>query len=1421
MDIDELPKLARKRQIRDTIEGEPARIIEESPAKRVPSACASASSSDTAIGTIRNTQTQVSGVTNTGGSARQHNLTIGQRISPRYSVRDPGPFVVYVYPINRDNAIHPTLISRLIVKSGIPDILEIKKIGRGKVLIEVKSASAANRLVENQAFPQNDLKAFIPAYKVLRTGIIQDVPQQIDIDNIKEDIESSRARIIDIQRLNRRVVRDNKVEYLPSRTLRVKFAGQLLPQEIFIFKVRHAVRPYIPLPRMCHSCYRIGHVSKTCKSSPRCLFCGEGKHNTTGNTDSGYTCHMKDESPKCINCQGSHWTESILVIHIKHMQGYWDLVRIPTLINNSSNISRDHVLPHFSKQRPARSTVSAGPGYDAGAHQQVLHEINGKIPYSSGNGVAFQKDSLPQRPRLGADYDIMALLENLGNLFRSGKAEKDKPRSLYDEAFECAYDSDCTSSTSVLDLALASPQLALSCDTFIESDSLGSDHLPVVTTVGAGLALQRKFYYKLPLKDEELKKAIFDKLFSSVCDSSSLTEGNVLGCYEDFTKNLIECVREFFPENKRLPRSSVGVEKLKPPPWWNNLCTEAVGLRREAIGRLIRTPSEESLQGFRRARRECLKILSQQRRKGWQTFVGGFNSKTPTSQIWALIKSFKRKASSTKSPSAQCELIKASSDAISKLCPPFAYFDRSTTLSDMKADDSRNPEVCKWLDDPITFDELSSAILTVRKKSAPGLDQISYELLDLLPAQHLDYLLSLFNEIFSQGVFPDSWTSSLVVLIPKADGKSVRPISLMSCVCKLMERVLYRRLVWFVESRPILPQSQAGFRPFRSCDDNLAVLTTAIRSGFLEKSVTIAVFLDVAGAFDSVDPFLLLGDLADVGVPALFRKFIENLISCRDLSFVVDGEIQGPFRAFKGTPQGSTLSPLLFDIYLKDINQHLHPGSHLLQYADDVVLYSSHRDPAVAMESIQNSLNNIYNYLKFRNLEVSPHKSKWIAFSRKRDLKISLDISMDGKVIPRVPSHRFLGVILDQNLKGKEHLEYLIEKGRKISNIISTLSGIVWGSHPGLLLTIYRSTFRSAVEYGCQFFVWKSSSAEFVKLQRLQYKIIRKAMGYRISTPINVMLAEAKEHSFSIRLNLTASKFIYKAMASKCSPVYRSLEEMEIIATRRKCKIEAIKNSRLFKYFVTTRGEKRTVYRTTFPPAFWYSYEVFSLKLGYVDVMQGSDKNDKLLTKADFYHKSFQLRQNATSFYTDGSKSDEGYTGAAVVSPSMNGDIRHKLPASTSIFSAELWAIYQAVLAILDLDISKCVIFSDSKSTLEALCNTRKIHRNYIIYYIKQALFEATKQGKVVTFFWIPAHVGIPGNEAADSAAKDAAVKGFKPPFRVPYEDMRESLEALDAEAIREITSKESKSLEASDTKHFRKEKKESLEALDAKQFGK
>ncbi|KYQ58108.1 hypothetical protein ALC60_02915 [Trachymyrmex zeteki] len=254
-----------------------------------------------------------------------------------------------------------------------------------------------------------------------------------------------------------------------------------------------------------------------------------------------------------------------------------------------------------------------------------------------------------------------------------------------------------------------------------------------------------------------------------------------------------------------------------------------------------------------------------------------------------------------------------------------------------------------------------------------------------------------------------------------------------------------------------------------------------------------------------------------------------------------------------------------------------------------------------------------------------------------------------------------------------QHLKYLISKGRKIAIIMAVLSSVTWGSHPGLLLTIYRAVFRSAVEYGCQFFVWSPANADFVKLQRLQYRVIRKAMGYRISTPINVMLAEAKEHNFSNRLDYAASRFIYKAMANKFSMVYSSLEEMEIAAVQRNRKAEAIKTFRLFKHYVLSRHEESIVHRSTYPPAFWHTYEVSSLGIAYIQDMQGCDKKDNLsLIKADFYHRSFSYRQGAVSFYTDGSRNLEGAVGAAVYSPDMEGTVEHRLPPETSIFSAEL-----------------------------------------------------------------------------------------------------------------------------------------------------
>lgn len=371
--------------------------------------------------------------------------------------------------------------------------------------------------------------------------------------------------------------------------------------------------------------------------------------------------------------------------------------------------------------------------------------------------------------------------------------------------------SSSITSTSTLDLALASPHLAPLCETKVESDTFGSDHFPVITTIGIQASLRSKFQYKLPLS-KKLCQALHHELLSSVGNLPQQVSYDIISYYNRFTKNLLDAARSFLLKGKRLPHTSTKIKKLELAPWWNESCSEAVHSKKKVIRKFISMPTEKNHLNLRKARKDCSEKLSKQKRKGWHNLVNSFNNKTPTSQIWTLIKCFKRKASQHCCSSQ--DAMQTSMEAISKLCPPSSYYDCSKSLTDMKAEDNQSSNTCTWLDDSLILKKFRSVLVSSRKNSAPGLDQISYEMLEQLPVEYETCLLFIFNEIFSQGIFPNSWKTSLVIFIRKPGSKAVRPISLMSWICKL-ERILYQRLSWFVESRPILPQAQAGFRLFR------------------------------------------------------------------------------------------------------------------------------------------------------------------------------------------------------------------------------------------------------------------------------------------------------------------------------------------------------------------------------------------------------------------------------------------------------------------------------------------------------------------------------------------------------------------------------------------------------------------------------
>jgi len=209
---------------------------------------------------------------------------------------------VHVHSVENDpiKLLHPLLISRTLSRIAYSDIKEIRKIGKGKVLAEMTTAKAANDLTNNPKLEQEGLKVFVPTYRTIRTGIVKDIPQLMDDADLLKFFDAP-CKVVEVRRLNRRIRINGKVKYVPSRTVCLKFAGQLLPKNISSFET---IMRFIPLSPKFRLVFLVLGLATSCKGKSRCLFCGSDAH------DSNVLCVNKNNAPCCINCQGDHFATS-------------------------------------------------------------------------------------------------------------------------------------------------------------------------------------------------------------------------------------------------------------------------------------------------------------------------------------------------------------------------------------------------------------------------------------------------------------------------------------------------------------------------------------------------------------------------------------------------------------------------------------------------------------------------------------------------------------------------------------------------------------------------------------------------------------------------------------------------------------------------------------------------------------------------------------------------------------------------------------------------------------------------------------------------------------------------------------------------------------------------------------------------------
>jgi len=198
---------------------------------------------------------------------------------------------------------------------------------------------------------------------------------------------------------------------------------------------------------------------------------------------------------------------------------------------------------------------------------------------------------------------------------------------------------------SIIDLVLASENAALLCCSYTILDTMGSDHFPVCTTIDDNFYVKNVFLYKLRINNNDL-----DSLYHSLCNSIdnlknliSDTNDNPPLAYTYLESHIKNHLYSFFPPGSRYPRSRSSRQKPLSPPWWNEKCQSAISERKESVRRYLAHPSPANYLAYKRSKSQCSKILKKQKKLGWKKYCTLFDHKTPTSEIWHLIKNFTKR----------------------------------------------------------------------------------------------------------------------------------------------------------------------------------------------------------------------------------------------------------------------------------------------------------------------------------------------------------------------------------------------------------------------------------------------------------------------------------------------------------------------------------------------------------------------------------------------------------------------------------------------------------------------------------------------------------------------------------------------------------------------------------------------------------
>ena len=299
-------------------------------------------------------------------------------------------------------------------------------------------------------------------------------------------------------------------------------------------------------------------------------------------------------------------------------------------------------------------------------------------------------------------------------------------------------------------------------------------------------------------------------------------------------------------------------------------------------------------------------------------------------------------------------------------------------------------------------------------------------------------LAYIFNMCIEQGYFPTELKLGCITPIFKKGNKlditNYRPVCSLSQFSKIFEKIVYTRMVDFINKNNIFSETQYGFRKSKSTETALIDFTDYVHNGLTNKQNVGSIFMDLSKAFDVMDHSILKSKLEHYGFRGKFLDYLMSFMKDREYFVYANGFKSSTEIVNIGVPQGSTLGPLLFLIYVNDM-KYCSNILKFIQFADDTTLLYTHSDIFELNRILEIEATKVIKWLSANKLIINLTKTHSMLFTNKRgNLRLSIsihDISIEEKL-----TTKFLGVEIDNKLTWKDHIHFIASK---ISKTISLL----------------------------------------------------------------------------------------------------------------------------------------------------------------------------------------------------------------------------------------------------------------------------------------------------------------------------------------------------------------------------------------------